>query len=44
MHDQLRTLIYANSRRDEAQRCTECERPIGETGRWYSDGVGELVP
>jgi hypothetical protein len=24
--------------------CSECGRPIGEDGRWYSDGVGELYP
>jgi hypothetical protein len=24
--------------------CSECSRPIGEEGRWYSDGVGELHP
>jgi hypothetical protein len=26
------------------QPCTECGRPTGYTGRWYSDGVGGLVP
>jgi hypothetical protein len=24
--------------------CAECGRPIGEDGRWWSDGVGELHP
>jgi len=24
--------------------CTECDRPIGDDGRGYSDGTGELVP
>ncbi len=24
--------------------CTECARPIGYSDRWYSDGVGGLVP
>ncbi len=24
--------------------CTECERPIGETGRWYPDGTSGLLP
>jgi hypothetical protein len=24
--------------------CVECGRAIGETGRWYEDGVGCLVP
>jgi hypothetical protein len=24
--------------------CVECGRLIGDNGRWYSDGVGDLVP
>jgi hypothetical protein len=24
--------------------CTECARPIGYSGRWFSDGGGGLVP
>jgi hypothetical protein len=24
--------------------CVECGRRIGEDGRWYSDGAGQLVP
>jgi hypothetical protein len=24
--------------------CVECGRPIGDGGRWYSDGAGLLVP
>ena len=44
MHDHLRALIDESSRRDESQPCTECERPIGKTGRWHSDGTGTLVP
>ena len=33
-----------NAERADDATCTECERPMGETGRWYSDGTGELVP
>jgi hypothetical protein len=24
--------------------CVECGRPMGDDGRWYSDGTGELLP
>jgi hypothetical protein len=26
------------------ESCAECGRAIGDQGRWYSDGAGELVP
>jgi hypothetical protein len=35
---------HATGNEKERDLCFECGRPIGENGRWYSDGVGELVP
>ena len=37
--------VKARRDADEGTRCVECDRPIDETsGRWYSNGMGELVP
>ena len=35
----------ANPGRDvDDAPCTDCERPIGETGRWYPDDTGGVHP
>ena len=44
IHDELHERIGANAERADDASCIECERPIGETGRWYSDGTGSPVP
>ena len=50
MHDELRAQIsyalFEAPRGDvgEGSECVDCGLAIGKMGRWYSDGVGELVP
>jgi hypothetical protein len=32
------------ARAEQDDRCVECGRHIDKQGRWYSDGLGALVP